>query len=60
MNETLRPEVANGIKDGDLKVESSGFNSTTAQILPITEKGEDILGWAVASVTVLKSSLVGM
>ena len=57
----LNPEIAAGIKDGDLKVEfPGGFSGTTARVWPATEKGQQILGFAVAFKTFRKSAMVGV
>ena len=51
------------IKTGDLRIASaSDFNSTTVEILPVTEKGKawfsDQYGDCAVSVTVRKASLI--
>ena len=58
---TLAPDLATGIKDGDLKAKLvGGFNGTEAQIFPVTEKGQNILGQFVSFVTCKRSALLSV
>ena len=60
-NETINPEIATGIKVGDLKVEfPGGFKGTTATVSAVTEAGQKLLGFAVDSITLRKSAMVGV
>lgn len=61
MTTNLNPEIATGIKAGDLKVEfPGGFNGTTANVSAVTEAGQKLLGFAVDSITLRKSAMVGV